>query len=318
MTEFLSHLALVATQVGVLFALMAVGWIAYRTKILSESAVKGMTELLVLVVTPCLIVQAFQRPFDAGRAGALAATFAVSVAIQALTFAAAGLFTRRASSEARAAVFRFAVVFSNAGFMGLPLEQAILGSEGVFYGAVYVAVFNVLCWTIGLRTMAGSAAGGVSTWRIVLLNPGVLGLAAAMPLFLFSVTLPAPVAQPVKMLADLNTPLAMIVIGWYLASARLGAVLRDAGAWIVSGVRLVIVPAVVFAAFAAVRSFAGAPKEMAVAVLIAAAAPVAALTAVFAARYGRDVSLAAGLVALSTLLSVVTLPPIVSLGLWLF
>ena len=124
------------------------------------------------------------------------------------------------------------------------------------------------------------------------------------------------------MLAGLNTPLAMIMVGWDLAESVKCKV--ESVKWKVESVkvvvlRLLVVPIAVIGALACARAFiSNFNPVMAVAIATAACAPVAALTTVIAARYDRDVSMATGLVASTTLLSILTMPPIVGFALWLF
>lgn len=308
----LESLLIVAQHVGILFALMAVGFICNKRQLVSETGVKGFVEVLVLIVTPCVIVQAFQRPFEAHLLKGLGWALALAVLAHALGILASTLLFR-GKDRRRVSVLRFATTFSNAGFMGIPLEYALLGNDGVFFGAVYVAVFNVVCWSWGLVTMCGSL-GEIRT-RALFVNPGTLGIALGLPFFLFSWHLPAVVASPVKMLADLNTPVAMLIIGYYLANASFGAVLRTRAAWVSAALRLLLLPAAVLGAVWLCRP---GDATMCVAIVTAASAPVAAMTSMFAAKYARDVELSVGLVSGTTLLSILTMPPIVGFAMWLF
>ncbi len=298
-------------QVFTLFALMGAGFWLCRRGLFGDAAARGVAELLVRVVTPCLIVEAFQRPCNSEMLGRLGAAFACSLAIQVGSMLLAAAAFRRLEGDGR--VLRFAVVFSNAGFMGIPLEQAILGSEGVFYGAAFVAVFNVLCWSWGLWTVSGDRRE--LSLRRLLVNPGLLGIAVGLPLFFASVRIPAPLDAPVKMLSDLNTPLAMVLVGAYLARADYSAAIRRPAAWAAAALRLVAVPALVVCAFwALVALGVRMDPTLALAMAIPAAAPVAALTTIFSVRYRRNTALSAGLVAGTTLLSILTLPPMVALA----
>ena len=310
----LENLLLVSKQVGILFALMSVGFLCNRRRIIDAVALKGLTELLVLIVTPCIIMHSFmQQTFAPSLLGDLGWALVASVFAHVVGSAIAILFFR-GGDQRQEGVLRFAVIFSNAGFMGIPLEYAILGPKGVFFGAMYVVVFNLACWSWGVFVMCrGAKAAG---WKSVLVNPGTVGVALGMPFFLFSIKLPDVVGVPVEMLAGLNTPLAMIMVGWYLAESsklRVESLKCKVGSVKVVVLRLLVVPLAVIGALA--PSF---NPVMAVAIATAACAPVAALTTVIAARYDRDVSTATGLVAGTTLLSILTMPPIVGFALWLF
>ena len=313
----LDSLSLVSKQVGVLFVLMVVGFLCNRRKLLNAVAIKGVTELLVLIVTPCVIVHSFiQQKFAPSLLGDLGWALAMSVFAHAVGAAIAFLCLHDRNPN-RGGVLRFATIFSNAGFMGIPLEYALLGADGVFFGAMYVVVFNLVCWSLGVAVMCrGMKNVGL---RALFVNAGTVGVALGLPFFLFSLNLPEVVGRPVAMLADLNTPLAMIMVGWYLAETDFRPVLRCGAAYGVAALRLVAVPLVVIAAFACVRACVPALNSvMAVAISTAAAAPTAALTTVIAARYDKDVSTATSLVSGTTLLSILTMPPIVGFALWLF
>lgn len=149
----MQNLATVAVQVGVLFALMAVGAVCRRVRLVDESSVKGIVNVLLLVVTPSLIIDSFQRPFDSSMMRGFFWAFAIASFAHFAIILFARLFSR--GDDRSRPVLRLAMVFSNAGFMGIPLEQAILGAEGVFYGIVYVVVFNFFMWSWGLYEMRG-------------------------------------------------------------------------------------------------------------------------------------------------------------------
>ena len=153
----LDNLLLVSKQVGVLFVLMTVGFLCNRRRLLNAVAIKGVTELLMLVVTPCVIIHSFiQQKFSPSLLGDLG--WALAVALFAHVIGSAIAFICLHDRDARReGVLRFAAIFSNAGFMGLPLEYAILGADGVFFGAMYVVVFNLVCWTWGVAVMSTEA-----------------------------------------------------------------------------------------------------------------------------------------------------------------
>ena len=304
----MTNLVTVALQVGVLFALMGVGVLCRRCRLLDEAAVKGIVNVLILVVTPCLIVDVFQRPFDPSMIHGLVWAALLAFLAHVVLVVAARLFPCR-DGNARP-VLRLAVAFSNAGFMGIPLEQAILGAEGVFYGAVYVVMFNIFIWSWGLHEMRGK--GGSASVRQMILNPGTVGITVGLPLFLLSASLPAAVRTPVSLLAGLNTPLAMLIIGFYLAGADFRRVVRTPSAYAAGFARLVLFPLALIAALYPMRTLF--PREMMLALVIAASAPVAAMVSMFAAKFGRDVDLSVGLVSGTTLLSILTMPPIVALA----
>ena len=316
----MQNLATVAAQVGVLFALMAVGAVCRRVRLVDETSVKGIVNVLLLVVTPSLIIDSFQRPFDSSMMHGFFWAFAIASLAHVAVILLARLFSR--GDDKSRPVLRLAMVFSNAGFMGIPLEQAILGAEGVFYGIVYVVVFNFFMWSWGLYEMRGKVPLSNSNsklqlsgerWRSLrpmIVNPGTVGLAIGLPLFFASVSLPAILKTPISLLAGLNTPLAMLVIGFYLAGADFRRVVRMPSAYLAAAVRLIAYPLAMVALLYLLR--AHFPREMMLALVTAASAPVAAMVSMFASKFERDVDLSVGLVSGTTLLSILTMPPVIA------
>jgi len=311
----MQNLATVAVQVGVLFALMAVGAVCRRVRLVDETSVKGIVNVLLLVVTPSLIIDSFQRPFDSSMMHGFFWAFVIAAFAHVAIILFARLFSR--GDDRSRPVLRLAMVFSNAGFMGIPLEQAILGAEGVFYGIVYVVVFNFFMWSWGLYEMKFRVESEklkvgfrAKDLRPMIVNPGTVGLAIGLPLFFASVSLPAILKTPVHLLAELNTPLAMLVIGFYLAGADFRRVVRMPSAYFAGAVRLIAYPLAMVALLFPLR--AHFPREMMLALVTAASAPVAAMVSMFASKFERDVDLSVGLVSGTTLLSILTMPPVIA------
>ena len=313
----MQNLATVAAQVGVLFALMAVGAVCRRVRLVDEASVKGIVNVLLLVVTPSLIIDSFQRPFDPAMVHGFFWAFAIAAFAHVAVILFARLFSR--GGDRSRPVLRLAKVLSSAGFMGIPLEQAILGSEGVFYGIVYVVVFNFFMWSWGLYEMKFKVESEkfkvgfrAKDLRPMVVNPGTVGIAIGLPLFFASLSLPAILKTPIGLLAGLNTPLAMLVIGFYLAGADFRRVVRMPSAYLAAAVRLLVYPFAMVALLFPLRTHF--PREMMLALVTAASAPVAAMVSMFASKFSRDVDLSVGLVSGTTLLSILTMPPVIALA----
>ena len=232
---FLENFVLIGQQVLVLFILIAVGFACGKLGAITEHASKKMTDIVLYVVTPCVMVNAFQRKFTAEllRQVFLAAGIALAILILSILLTKLVFHDRDIS---RRKVLQFSVVFSNCGFMSLPLQNELLGDEGMFFGSIFVAIFNVVVWTYGLLDMSGDKKQ-LSAKRLVT-NPGILGFAAGMIIFMCGVQLPVFVAQPVKHLANLNTPMPMLIIGFYLSNAKIKRAFTDAGGYIAMALRL--------------------------------------------------------------------------------
>lgn len=297
----LENTMIVSTQVLILFLLIGTGYIARKVHMLDDSGLRQMTNLLLVIVTPCVILRSFQIPYDANLLFGMLIALLSSLATHAIGIILAKVVFRGQPS-AQGKVLQFAAVFSNCGFMCIPLLDAVLGSRGVLYGSVYIAVFSVAQWTYGVLLMSGNRSE--MNLRRALINPGTIAILIALPFFLAEIRLPAIPTAVIGHLANLNTPVAMLVIGAQMAMISLGSLFRVKMVYIASFLRLVAIPAMMML----VLHFFNLDRELILACLIPAAAPAAAATTLFATRHDQDTVLATQTVALSTLLSIVTIP----------
>ena len=301
----LQDFSTVASNVLTLFLLMGVGVLCAKTKLLSDGGVKALANLALYIATPCVIIKSCIREFDPAMLwGFLTVVAVAAVTHGVLVFLAVVVF--RDSDENRRRVFRCATVFSNAGYMAIPLQQAILGEIGVFYCAAYIIVFNLFLWTYGLVEMSGETRLSV---KKILLNPGIIGVVVGLLLFVFPIPVPELLVNGIGHLAALNTPVPMLIVGYYLAQTDLVAALKDGCGWLVIALRLVAAPLLALGGLL----LCGVRGEVLTACMICIATPVATACTMFATRFDRSPKLSVNLVSLSTLLSVGTLPLMVAL-----
>ena len=302
----LANFLTVGQQVIILFILIGVGFVCGKTKFLADTAVTGITDFVLYVVTPCVMIQSFQREFEASLVKSFFQALLFTLVITILSYFIAR-YTLRDQNKQRESVYRFAAVFSNCGFMALPLESALLGPDGMFFGAAFLAVFNILSWTMGLLMMSRNKQL-LSVKRLVT-NPGVLGVFIGLILFFTSTTLPELISSPVNYIAALNTPLPMVVIGYHLSHAKLSIIFRDFRAWLTIAERLIIIPLIGLA----IGIVSGMDATALTACMVALCAPTAALCTMFSVIYGQDAELSVGLVSCTTLFSILTMPLIIVL-----
>ena len=147
----------------------------------------------------------------------------------------------------------------------------------------------------------------------MLLNPGVISVVVAMALYLLSVRLPELVMTPLNYLANMNTPLPTIVVGYQLSHANFRQAFSDRRSWGALGLRLVVIPLAAIALCYMLR----VDSAVAMVTVIAASAPPAALMSMFAQKFGADTKLASSMVSVFTAISMLTIPPMVGLAQYL-
>lgn len=289
---------IILQQTLTMLLLMGTGVVLTRIGILDDAASSALGKLLVSCIIPCVTLNSFMVPMKEGGLGLLGQSAILGMASLAIAMAVSYIiFSRREPEQ------DFGAAFSNAGFVGIPLVSATFGKEAVFYIAPMISFLNILQWTYGEWLLTGDSRK--VQLKSVLLNPVLI--ATVMGILLYATQLPVPgiVSRSVEMLADTNTPIAMLVLGSYLAKTQPKSLVADVRVWAGSIVRLFVVP---LATALLIRLSGMGNSEMVQALFIASAAPVGANVAIFAQQCGADYRLSVRLVCLSTLLSVMSVP----------
>ncbi|MDR1807513.1 MAG: AEC family transporter [Propionibacteriaceae bacterium] len=305
-------LGVTAGQVLVMFCFMGLGAAAGRLGWIKAEANAGLTQVVLWFVLPALIITAFHRPFSLSQLGGFGLAFAVAMVSYAVTIGLARVvFGGWVADDATRRALRFGSVYGNVGFLGLPLVQALLGADGVFYAVTGVTAFNLLVWTHGWSLFSPRAA---TSWRTRLgrlaKNPNLLALAVGLIVFLLSVPLPGLLVTGLDYLAAMNAPLSMMVIGVSLSALSWRDFAHDGWSWLGTAARNLVFPLVTFGLLWAVPL--GFDAKLAV--LIVLSCPAAAFLVMFSLAHRVDAAFGARFVCVSTLASIVTLPGLVGLA----
>lgn len=306
--EFLGNLQTVAIQVVILYLIAFVGFFADKSKIFVRADATKLVDLIFNLILPFAIINSF---LSMERTKEHIKGLVISVLLAALThllgIVVASLCFRK-RSKAEQGIYHYAIVFSNAAFLALPLAQSVVGEEGVFYSSCYVAVFNVLAFTYGIsKISAGKAKINVKS---LFLNPGSISVLLGIPLFLLQVKLPDFLLDTMSRVGACNSPMAMIVFGTFLANCNFKNFFVKKEVYFVSFLRLVLIPVIMLFVFKLI----GVSGNMLIALTISASAPVATNTAMYAAKYENDTALSSELVGQTSIFSIVTMPVIVALA----
>lgn len=307
-SNFLSNLQVVAIQVVILYLIAGVGFVADKTKIFVREDAKRLVDLLFNLILPFAIISSFMsmertKEHIVGLAVAMGLAFlthAIAIGISTLSF--------RRKSKLERGIYHYAITFSNAAFLALPLAQSVVGDEGVFYSSCYVAAFNVLAFTYGINQISGEKAK--INVKSLVLNPGSISVLIGVPLFLLQVQLPEFLQTTMNRIGACNSPMAMIVFGTFLANCNFKNIFIKKEVYFVSFLRLIAIPMIMLTIFKLV----GIEGNMLKALVISASAPVATNTAMYAAKYDNDTALSSELVGQTSIFSIITMPVIVALA----
>lgn len=300
---------IVLGQMLVLFAMMAIGYFAWKRQWIDGRSQKGISKLVVDVFNPLLVISGIVG-YDYENSTLNVGQNMIFVVIYFLLFLVAGwiiTFVLRLKRPQKQ-FYQMMMMFSNIGFIGIPLVTALLGKEYVLYVAFYVLIYNILLYTYGMYLAVksnGDEEGGSISFPIrKVLNPGVFGCLAAILIFVCRIRIPAPVETFVTYMGDTCIPLSMILIGASVAQMDLRRLFSDGKMYVFLAVKMLVLP------IAAALLCRQLPVDRGIyqVFVLECAVPVGSIITLMAKEYGdEDDSPTIGVV-LSTLLSVITIP----------
>ena len=297
-------------QMTVMFLMMAVGYLCYKKQILTEEVSKKVSAIVVNVANPCMILSSALTDQQM-RGKELLQTLAIVALMYVFLLVVAQLLPKilRIRKESRGA-YAAMTVFANIGFMGFPVLAAMYGNGALLYGAVFQIPFNILIYTYGVAvlTRKPDACGKAELDRIEILkkifNIGVIACIAAMLIYFLRIPIPSFLQAFITNLGNLTAPLSMMIIGASLAQMPLKELFLDKKLLLFSMVKLLILPAV----WMLMVNRVAAQEILRGVCLVMMATPAGSMTAMLAQQYGGDYETASRGVALTTVLSVITMP----------
>jgi predicted permease len=293
---------LVFSSIGILFVLIAIGFFAFHMGGVKREWIPALSSIVLNITLPCLILMSMQVPLSADRMNDMIAVFLIQAVIYVVSCCIAVIAPYLLCiPRETCGVHRYMVLFSNLGFMGYPICAALYGPESAFYVTLVNIPFGLLAFSLGVYLIK-KGSGTVSLRNM--LNPGLIASVVGLCFFLTGIVIPYPISSSLDMLGSATSPLAMLAIGAMIASMPASATFRDTRMYVISAIRLLVIPCI---AFFILRPFISDPLLLGIPVLLSAM-PVAANTVFMAQEYGGDVEVASKGVFLSTILSLITVP----------
>ncbi len=295
----------VLEQSIILFLLIIVGFIARKRDIITDERIKGFSEFVLRITLPLFIIVSMDKEFSKDKIVFSGLILVISIFTYLFKIILSKIFIRYSNVlDIQKGVYRFLIVFSNSGFMGYPIAYAIYGDDGVFYAAMLNITYNVMVWTFGVKLLNSEVEITEGGLKELILNPGIFSVFIGLILFLTPLTLPNIISEPMRMIGDMTTPMAMIVVGGILGGTKVGNAFKNKKLILASLIRLLFIPLFILLVLMPFNL----PKIVLGITVIIDAMPCAANTAIFARKYGSDYCLASQGVFLSTLMNIVTTP----------
>lgn len=302
----LNYFFTVIQQIFSMFLMVMVGFFMFKAKMITEAGIKNMSVLLLKIVMPMIVISAFQRQFDAGLFLEWCIMFGASLLTYLVCIILAEIFFRK-DGNYPLAESKLSLVLPNCGFLAFPLMQALAGDIGIFMGSTSVILLNIIQWTYGVKLLKSNEKIGI---RKLILTPGTIAIVCSLILFISPVKLPKPVFLAIDSIGSLNTPLAMILLGAMLAQTDIKLALSKFCYYKISILKLLLVPLVMMFIF----KFLPFSDTVRLVAFICSVVPTATSVSMMAQLYDSDYRYATNAVVITTVLSVVTMPILLSIG----
>ena len=311
-------IAVLFSRVLLLILLMLPTALMKKFRLVKDGFGVSLSNYVLYVGTPGMIILALYRDFDKTIALRSLAVVGFFLVFHLVFFAVSLVFFRvkkrapevgETPDEAkRRRVLRFGTIFTNAGYMGLPLVLGLLGSEAAIYVSVYVVCFNILVWTVGCYVFTGDVR--YMSLKKAFLNPASIAIMVGLVFFITPINtyLPPVTEEFLSILNSLVAPLSMGVIGLHLFEIDWKRVWRDLVLYRYLIVRMLLLPALIFCILKLAKTIGYYDEIVFNTLFICGSTPCAAVTVMYAERFDGDAPYASTMVCVSTLLAVGTMP----------
>ena len=296
-------------QMLVLFFLMGIGFIAFKCNIITSETKGRLSSIVVNIANPALILTSVTGGSINIKKMEFLYTLEISLIIFFILILLAAIIPRFIGIEKQIrGVYSAMLIFSNISFMGFPIISEVYGSEALLYASVFLLPYNILIYTYGIKLMNKKDENREEKkqdiqWRRIL-NNGVIACIISIFIFLTNLQLPYVVNKTMDLLGNLTAPLSMMVIGASLVMIRIREIITDYKLLIFVGIKQFVIPILLSLAI-----FTVVPNKLLCGVcMIMLSTPVGSMTSMLAEEYNGDFELASKGVAITTLVSVISLP----------
>ena len=292
-----------------LFVIMFMGYAVVKAGLMKSSESKSVSVVMVYLVIPCVILNAFQVEYTPDVQKGLLLACAAAVAVHILFLLLTAILKKPLHLDV---IERATIIYSNAGILVIPLVQELLGQEYVIYSSAYIAVQLILIWTHCKNMLCEEDK---LEWKKVLLNVNIISIIAGVVLFIFRIQLPSGAQDVLNMMNNMIGPLGMLLAGMVIAEVPLKTVFTRKRSYLSATLRLLIYPVFVLILMKVIQIFTSIQdsKQILLTVYLASITPACATVTSMAQLYDKDAAYSSSLYVLTTLLSIVTMPVMVGL-----
>lgn len=300
---------LLMQQIVQLFLMIFMGYLIVKTGLVRDDDSKVLSKIILYLIVPCVIINAFQVDYTTDTVKGLLIAFAASVLTQVVllvVISAAGKLLHLNEVEVAS------VYYSNSGNLIVPIVTFILGQEWVLYGCVFMSVQLVFLWTHCKKIISREAS---YDWKKIILNINMLSIFIGVILFFTKIRLPEIIGNTLASVGTMIGPASMIVTGMLFAGMNLKQIFANKRVYFITFLRLIAVPliALVLIKLSNLAFFSADGNKIMLIVFLAIITPSASTVTQMCQVYGNDSKYASAINVMTTLLSIITMPVMVML-----
>jgi len=290
--------------------MISVGVYGSRKKIINPELNKGLTDILIKIALPFMIVSSFIFTYDYTVKDNIVKTSYYSIAAYIIMAVVSRILLFPVKNDKKT-ILHFANVFVNTGYVGFPILNSIYGSEGVIYGSIFNMFFVILLWTYGIMLYRGGLEKGYLKKELIalLFNPSIIAVIIGVVIMVFDIRINGAILVGIKGIGSITGPLSMIIIGVILSNAKVKKYMRDWTVYYGITVKLIAIPIIIYMVSLQLPESSRALKS----VIIMTAMPASAMTSILAESFGKEKDYAAIIVSATTLLSLITVPALLKI-----
>ena len=292
-----------------LFLMIFMGYLIVKTGLVRDDDSKVLSKIILYLIVPCVIINAFQVDYTTDTVKGLLIAFAASVMTQVIllvVISVAGKLLHLNEVEVTS------VYYSNSGNLIVPIVTFILGQEWVLYGCVFMSVQLVFLWTHCKKIISREAS---YDWKKIILNINMISIFIGVILFFTGIRLPEIIGNTLASVGTMIGPASMIVTGMLFAGMNLKQIFANKRVYFITFLRLIAVPliALVLIKLSNLASFSADGNKIMLIVFLAIITPSASTVTQMCQVYGNDSKYASAINVMTTLLSIITMPVMVML-----
>ena len=294
-------LSVIVNGVISLFLIILVGIYAAKKRIITKEINKGLTNILLKITLPCLVVSSFIFDLSDELKDNIIRCFIYSPLVLIISIVISYILLIPIKGEKKI-IIQFANVFSNCGFIGFPIVFSIYGNEGVIYASIFNLFFTAFLWTYGVILFNGKMKR--EDIKKVLLNPAIVAVFIGLIIMIFGFDIPSVLSSTLDLVGNMTSPLSMIIVGVILGNAKIISYLKDKTIYYSAFLKLIIMPCILILISRLLKDTSLVIKTL----IIVTAMPAAAMTSILAESFDKESEYSAVIVFITTLFSVITFP----------